>query len=33
MNIISFIRHAELINSDLSPYQETALRLLRPSPE
>ena len=28
MNIIRFICHPELINSDLSPYQETALRLL-----
>ena len=26
-NIIEFIRDPRLINSDLSPYQETALRL------
>jgi hypothetical protein len=28
MNIIEFIKAPELINGDLSPYQETALRLL-----
>ena len=28
MNIIEFIRDSQLIAGDLSPYQETALRLL-----